>query len=98
VGHAGADDRGGNLRKLHDEVKPRYVITRRLASRMNKTKMMDLLHRAGLSSSPTTCTPSGALMAKNRPIGRRKSSTGSVSRAARLPRLSSWTTPLQLLR
>lgn len=38
-----------NLRKLHDQVEPRYVITSRLASRLNKTQMMDLLHRAELS-------------------------------------------------
>lgn len=38
-----------NLRRLHDQVEPRYVITSRLASGLNKTQMMDLLHRAGLS-------------------------------------------------
>lgn len=37
-----------SLRRLHDEVAPRYVITSRLASRLTKDQMMDLLHRAGL--------------------------------------------------
>jgi len=42
-------EKRANLRKLHDELEPRYVITSRMAGRMDKLQTMDMLHRAGLS-------------------------------------------------
>jgi hypothetical protein len=38
-----------NLRRLHDEFQPRYVISSGMAGVMNKVRMLDMLRRAGLA-------------------------------------------------
>jgi len=38
-----------NLRRLHDEFQPRYVISSDMAGAMNRPRMVDMLRRAGLA-------------------------------------------------